>query len=209
MKVSVETTDTIEETYNKVRNGEIDVKGKAVILDCMTNDVRRTTPPEMARRTGMLLDIFEEAETEAVVVCEVKPIRHLDVRPFNEALHSLLSTRKGTFGCHTQIRMDHLARDGFRVSQRNAGIIDRTYACAIIGIPVPDPTPPEEFDPDFDHLIREWLAVKQSARRAATRSWVEVVKDGLRRMSSWSMKILLFFIFFQFFMFLPLFHHHP
>ena len=121
-----------------------------VVIDNITNDVRKVRDPwEVARRMGKVLDICGDAA--AVVVTEVKPIRHLDVTPFNKELHKLYATREKVFGCHTQVRMRDLGRDGFHVSPHCADILDKTYSCAILGIPVPCPTPIW----DFSHPMQQ------------------------------------------------------
>ena len=115
-----------------------------MVSDNVTNDVRKVRDPwEVQRRMGKVLDALEGAA--AVVALQVKPIRHLDVTPYDESLHKLIKSRNNVFGCHTQIRMRDLGRDGFHVSPHCADIIDKTFSCAILGKPVPCPTPPEDF----------------------------------------------------------------
>ena len=92
----------------------------------------------------------------AVVVCQAKPMQTVDVTPYNELLSDYLSAQRGGYGCQTQIRLGHLRSDGFHVLPQFDSIIDKTYACAIRGILVPDPTPIGEFLPD--HLRRRWQA---------------------------------------------------
>ena len=85
-----------------------------------------------------------------MVVCQLKPMAVVDVRPYNEVLSNYLTAcGPGGFGCLTQIRMEFLKPDGFHVHQRYCTVIDRTYACAIRGIPVPCPTPQDNFVPSF------------------------------------------------------------
>ena len=43
--------------------------------------------------------------------------------------------------------MDYLKADGFHIRPEFVSVIDRTYACAFLGIPVPYPTPFDEFVP--------------------------------------------------------------
>ena len=92
---------------------------------------------------GKLLDSLDTAA--AAVVLQTKPIRHLNVTPFNDMIHKLCVSRQRVFGCHTQIRMRDLARDGYHVAPYCMDVIDKTYACAILGKPVPCPTPDEDF----------------------------------------------------------------
>ena len=77
-----------------------------------------------------------------------------DVRPFNIELSSYLRRQPDGFGCRTQIRMNFLKSDGFHVQSMYDSIIDRTYACAILGLHVPCPTPFSEFVPD--HIKKRW-----------------------------------------------------
>ena len=135
---------TMEEAYHRIRRGEIEVEGKVVVVDNVTNDVRKVQDPwEVQRRMGKLLDTLDSAA--AVVVLETKPIRHIDVSPFNGMLHKLCVSRRNVFGCRTQIRMRDLGRDGFHVAPDCVDIVDKTYACALLGIPVPCPTPSGDF----------------------------------------------------------------
>ena len=144
LKIEVVVAYMVEEAYHRIRRGEIEVEGKIVVVDNVTNDVRKVCDPwEVGRRMTKVLDALEGAA--AVVAVQVKPIRHLDITPYNETLHHLCTTRKGVFGCHTQIRMDDLGRDGYHVSPQCADIIDRTYVRALLGAPVPSPTPPGDF----------------------------------------------------------------
>ena len=88
------------------------------------------------------------AAAEAVVVCQIKPMQLTDVRPFNALLHEYLRG-VGGFGCQTQVRMEFLKKDGYHVLPQFDSVIDRTYACALQGVPVPCPTPEEDFVPDY------------------------------------------------------------
>jgi hypothetical protein len=53
--------------------------------------------------------------------------------------------REGVHGYHTQIRLEHLAGDGFHIRAAYTSVLERTYACALLGILVPFQTPPEHF----------------------------------------------------------------
>ena len=94
------------------------------------------------------------AGAASIVVCELKPMQVTDVTPFNKELSSYLRMQPGGFGCRTQIRMNYLKSDGFHIQPMYDSIVDRTYACAILGVPVPCPTPFDEFVPD--HIRRRW-----------------------------------------------------
>ena len=82
-------------------------------------------------------------------------MREKDVSPYNFLLDDYLRAR-GIPGCPTQIRMEDLRSDGFHIMRQVDSVIDRTYACAIRGVLVPDPTPTGGFLPD--HLGRRWQA---------------------------------------------------
>ena len=84
LEIEVVVAYTMEEAYHRIRRREIEVEGKVVVVDNVTNDIRKVRDPwEVSRRMGKLLDVLEVAA--ATVVVEAKPIRHLDVTPFNGA----------------------------------------------------------------------------------------------------------------------------
>ena len=58
--------------------------------------------------------IGEMRGAEEIVVYEVKPMQHIDVVPFNARIHGLLDT-EGAEGCRTQVRHEHLGRDGYHI----------------------------------------------------------------------------------------------
>ena len=87
---------------------------------------------------------------EAVVICQIKPMRMMDVRPHNAMLHEYLLGLGGTgYGCRTQIRMEFLKKDGFHILPQFDSVLDRTYACGLMNVPVPCPTPDDDFTPDL------------------------------------------------------------
>ena len=72
----------------------------------------------------------------------------LDVRPYNRQLHSYLEACGDSgYGCNTQIRLDFLASDGFHISYKYWSVLHRTYACALLGTPVPCPLLDDDFVP--------------------------------------------------------------
>ena len=92
---------------------------------------------------------------KAVIVCELKPMMRVDVRPYSSQIHEyLLACGKGGYGCRTQIRLRYLRDDGFHVQHKHDSILDRTYACALLGVHVPDPTPISDLV--TDDLKRKW-----------------------------------------------------
>ena len=83
---------------------------------------------------------------ESVTVCQIKPMREKDVSPYNFLLDDYLRAL-GIPGCLTQIRMEDLRSDGFHIIRQVDSVIDRTYACALMRVPVPCPTPLQNFVP--------------------------------------------------------------
>ena len=156
--ISVVAAYTTEEAYRRVGTKEIDVDDAAVVVDLLTNDVRGTrqrpaaSPEELVRRVHMLRERLQEAGASSVVVCQIKPMEVADVTPYNTLMEDYLRTQKGTgygFGCRTQVRRSYLRSDGYHVQKQYESVIDRTYACAILGWHVPSPTPFEDFLPGF------------------------------------------------------------
>ena len=112
-------------------------------------------PDEVLFRVNRLRVTLLSAGAAAVVVCEVKPMHMIDVTPYNSLIHNYLKAQGGNgYGCETQIRLDFLKNDGFHVRPQFDPVIDRTYACAVLGIPVPNPTPRNGFTPA--HIRRQW-----------------------------------------------------
>ena len=161
-KIEVKEAFTTGDALFLVEQGKVDVRGAIVVVDCLTNDIRRTwsasaaDPPELIRRVDELWRALTAAGAAAIVVCEIKPIRSVDVRCHNALLNDyLLSKGDRGYGCKTQIRMSYLKqKDGLHIRPEFASIMDRTYACALLGIHVPCPTPSEDFVPD--HVRRRF-----------------------------------------------------
>ena len=151
---------TTEEATRCVERGIIDARGAVVVIDTLTNDVRgtRVRPPQSAqeviRGVDGLRGRLRTAGAAAVIVCQLKPMQMIDVTPFNKLLSDYLGAQTGGFGCRTQIRLHDLKPDGYHVLPQCDSVIDKTYACAIMGVPVPCPTPNDEFVPD--HIRRRW-----------------------------------------------------
>ena len=107
-------------------------------------------------RTDRLRRSILAAGATAVIICEIKPMWHIDVTPFNSRLHDYLTALGGYgYGIDTQIRLDFLKSDGFHIKREYDSVLDRTYAYAIMGIPVPSPTPKDEFVPFHIRRMRE------------------------------------------------------
>ena len=164
MEISVEVVYTLDVAYRRVDRGMINVRGATVVIDNLTNDVRGTqtrpavSPQLLVRQVDRLRLRVMEAGAAAVVVCQLKPMQIRDVTPYNTLLDDYLRLEReqgrGGHGCRTQIRLKHLKSDGYHVMPQMDSTIDRTYACAFLGIPVPCPTPWDEFVPPHDR--RRW-----------------------------------------------------
>ena len=160
-RIEVIQTYTTGEACDRVERGEIDVSGKCVVIDCLTNDARDSrsgaalSPQALVRSVDRLRGILWAAAAAEIIVCAIKPAQVADMTPYNALLDRYLRAQDdGGHGCRCQITMDQLARDGYHVRHQFRSIIDRTYACAIMGKPVPCPTPLEDFIPY--HVRRSW-----------------------------------------------------
>ena len=149
--IRVEIVYTLMEVCGRLERGGLDVCGRAVILDVGTNDVRGTAgvpwvrPGEVGERFEMVARLLLEKGAVGVVGCEVKPMKFMDVTPYSRAIHTaclrLRAHGHRVHGCQTQTGVSHLGKDGYHILPSFAGVLDRTYACAIMGVPVPCPTP--------------------------------------------------------------------
>ena len=156
--------DTLEEAVRRIDRGEIALRGSTVLIDNLTNDVRGTrsksavSPRQLVRLVDQVRRRVMAAGAEAVVVCQLKPMRTTNVTPYNDLLNSYLRAEKNKgrdgFGCRTMIRLDSLKADGFHIKPDFVSVIARTYACAFLGTEVPDPTPWDQFSPSQDR--RAW-----------------------------------------------------
>ena len=146
---------TTEEAFNRIGSGDIDVSDAVVIIDLLTNDVRGTrqraavSPDQLVWKVDQLRQRIRVAGATAVVVCQIKPMEVVDVTTHNIVLGDYLKAQRMGYACRTQIRRRFLKRDGFHVQPQFDSLIDQTYACAMLGLPVPHPTPMEEFAPEF------------------------------------------------------------
>ena len=83
----------------------------------------------------------------------------VDVTAYNSKLHYYLLSQGGLgYGCETQVKLNHLANDGYHVRKEFSPVMDLTYACAVMGAPMPHPTLREDFVPDHIRRRRdlEW-----------------------------------------------------
>ena len=168
-EIKLHVAYTTEEAFRRVGDGGIDVRNATVIIDNLTNDVRGTrlrpalSPQELVQRVDILRERLRAAGATAAVVCEVKPMEVVDVTPYNKALDDYLRSR-GIYGCATQVRRSFLQRDGFHIRPQYDAVLDRSYACAVRGVPVPSPTPTSDFVPEFVKRRRnqEWPTLSAS-----------------------------------------------
>ena len=81
-----------------------------------------------------------------------------------KGIHLLAQGGSG-YGISTQIRMEYLRPDGFHIKNKFDTVIDKNYACALLGVPVASPTPIENFEPDFVRRRRdvEWPRISGGA----------------------------------------------
>ena len=166
--VKLHVAYTAGEAFRRVGDGEIDVRNATVIIDNLTNDVRGTrlrpaaSPQELVQRVHSLRERLRAAGATATVVCEVKPMEVVDVTPHNKALNDYLyNLGRSGHGCMTQVRRSYLQRDGYHLRPQYDAVLDRTYAYAIRGVPVPSPTPTGDFVPEFSRRRRDrdWPAL--------------------------------------------------
>ena len=144
----------------------MDVRGSLVVLDNLTNNARGThgrradSPLELVHNLAKLRGRLKAAGAGDTIVCQIKPMTHINVCPNNVALNDFLNSQVGGFGIPTQVRMRDIKVDprgnGFHVLPEIVSVLDRTYACAIRGLPVPCPTPMEDFLPE--QIRRRWEA---------------------------------------------------
>ena len=177
LEVEVAVAYTLEEAYRRIDRGEINVEGAIVLIDDLTNDVRGTryrpsvSPQQLLQLVDNLRRRVMAAGAQAVIVCQLKPMQTIDVTQYNDQLNNYLRREKEKgrdgFGCRTQIRLGHLKGDGYHVRPDFLSIIDKSYACAFLGIDVPDPTPMNEFAPD-------------SVRRRWESDWPRLAGNGRR-----------------------------
>ena len=157
VEIEVVAVYTLDRAFYSIERGECDVRGATVIVDALTNDVRGTrvrpavSPQQLLRLVDRLRRKLMAAGARAVTTCQLKPMQSTDVTPFNSQLNDYLRREKERgrdgFGCRTQIRLEYLKGDGFHIRPQFDSVMDKTYACAFLGIPVPNPTPWDEFLP--------------------------------------------------------------
>jgi hypothetical protein len=162
-RIRVYTTYTLFEAFSKIKDGKIMVEGARIVVDVATNDVRgtrgqpQTTPDELVDRVGKLVALLKEKGAVGVTVCEVKPMTLKDVRPYSDRLRQRCKENKIGW-CRTQLGVSSLKEDGFHVLPSFLRVMNDTYAYAIMGVQVPNPTPTYQ---KWRHRMpeREWPQV--------------------------------------------------
>ena len=181
--VTVVVTYRIEEAYDKVNRGKIDVANSLVVVDCLTNSVRETKnggPPLTPDELVWCVDVFRRTlrmhGASDVVICEIKPTRQADVSDFNMALHRYLrkvADVDGGLGCSTQTRLEHLMGDGLHIRPDCYHILQQTFAHAILCKEVPSPTPFDELAPHFlrNGYRKEWPQMRDNRAQNLNHGW--------------------------------------
>ena len=177
--VEVAVAFTVEAAFHRVDRSDIDVREAVVIVDNLTNDIRGTTvwpslsPRGLAHWVDKLRGRMKMVGVATIVVCQAKPMQVADVTSYNNLLSQYLCTQDQGFGCKTQIRLTYLKLDGYHVRPQFDSIIDKTYACAIRGVPVINPTPLDGFLPD--HLRgrwqKQWPRIGGGCRGVMNKGW--------------------------------------
>ena len=162
----------LEDAFKRIRRGNIDVSGRTVVLDNLTNNVRGSkkdppdSPDDFIAKVDELRHLILARGARDLRIMQIKPMRHVDVRPYNERLHRyLLDCPDPTYGSGTMIRMSFLKGDGFHIHPMYHSVLDRTYACALLAVEVPCPTPDDDFVPI-------------EVRRNFQRDWPRLARGG-------------------------------
>ena len=164
-EVAVVIAYRIEEACSLVEKGDLDIAGATVLIDCHNNDARLTrkaralSPDELTQAVDKLRKKLFDAGAFNIVVCSLKPTERADVSAHDESICRYLESRReidGGHGCHTQVRLEHLRGDGLHILPRFYYVLQETYAYALMGKYVRDPTPRDCLTP---------LHVRQAFRR--------------------------------------------
>ena len=163
----------IGEAKSLVEKGDLAINGAIVIIDCLGNDARDTrqapklTPDQHVQKLDELRKVLWERGATDVIVCSLKPTQRADATEYVERVHRYLQSVReddGGHGIHSQVRLEHLRADGLHLQPRFYFVLQQTYACAILGLNVPNPTPLESFIPDRmrQKYLSEWPIVRAS-----------------------------------------------
>jgi hypothetical protein len=145
-RIRVVTTYILFEAFDRIRDGKIEVEGARVVLDVTTNNIRDTrgqaqmTPQELIDRVGKVVTIMKEKGARGMTVCEVKPMNLMDMTPYSKSLYHSCRNKKISW-CQTQSGVRNLRDDGYHMLPASFRVLNVTYAYAVMGKPVPNPTP--------------------------------------------------------------------
>ena len=152
---------------------DLGIEGAVVLIDCHNNDARQTKysprlplPRYIQELDNLRKKLWKKGAAE-VIVCALKPTQRADVSEYVKGVHRYLGGMRdvdGGHGCHTQVRLEHLRAEGLHLQPRFFYVLQQTYAYALMGKFVPDPTPLECFVPDHVRQVyqREWPALRAS-----------------------------------------------
>ena len=165
--ISIVIAYRIGEAADLVENGDLGISGAVVVVDCLSNDARpmkkapKLSPDRHAQELDKLRKKLWQKGAAKVVLCSVKPTQRADLTEYVERIHRYLKSVEGVdggHGCHSQVRLEHLRADGLHIQPRFYYVLQQTYACALLAVNVPDPTPLEGFTPDNVRQAyrREW-----------------------------------------------------
>ena len=156
--VSIIITMRMAEVASKVEAGNIPINGAIVLIDCLGNDARQTrqarqlSPDEHVRALDELRKKLWNAGAADVITCSPKPTQRADMTIYSDRVNRYLKSLGNDdagHGCATQVRLWHLRGDGLHLQPRFFHVLQKTYAYALMGKYVLDPTPLDEFAPDY------------------------------------------------------------
>ena len=166
-EVTIVIAYRVEEAISLVKKGDLGIAGATVLIDCHNNDARETrkarrlSPDELTSAVDKLRKQLWDAGAFNIVVCSMKPTERCDISEHDQAICRYLEAKRGVdggYGCHTQVRLEHLRGDGLHVRPRFYHVLQQTYAYGLLGKYVPDPTPRECLTPYFvrQAFRKEW-----------------------------------------------------
>ena len=166
-EVDVVIAYRVEEACSIVEKGDLGIAGATILIDCHNNDARLTrkapalSPDELAIAVDKLRKKLWDAGANSVIVCSLKPTERANVSEHDDSIRRYLEGMRevdGGYGCHTQVRLEHLRGDGLHILPRFYYVLQQTYAFALMGKYVPDPTPRECLTPYHvrQAFRREW-----------------------------------------------------
>ena len=176
-EIQIVITYRVQEAIDKVRAGQLAIRGAHILIDCLNNDARPThkepqlSPEKLAEGLDTLRTELWQRGAIHIVVSSLRPTQRADVGEHNKAIHRYLGTKRdedGGHGCSTQVRLHHLRADGLHLHPRFYSVLQQTFAFALMGKYVPDPTPFDCYEPDHvrQPFLRDWPVVGLNGRQA-------------------------------------------